>query len=114
MMTPKMRVAELETPGFMLARRLTLPSQSTLEVLSSGLAVAQSMTVWMPTSAAGSDEGSPRSACIVTSSNGDKVPLHALPLTYTYVAVLRPYLALNAVSDTCLRIDCDSTISPST
>lgn len=41
----------------------TLPSQSILEVLSSGRAVEQSMMVWMPTSAAGSDVGSFRSAC---------------------------------------------------
>ena len=39
-----------------------LPSQSTLSVDSSGLAVAQSITVWMPTSAAGSEDGSVRSA----------------------------------------------------
>ena len=46
----------------------TLPSQSILEVLSSGRAVEQSMMVWIPTSAAGSDVGSFRSAC--TRGNG--------------------------------------------
>ncbi len=40
----------------------TLPSQSIFVVGSSGRAVAQSMTVWMPTNAAGSDDGSFRSA----------------------------------------------------
>lgn len=41
---------------------LTLPSQSTLLVGSSGRAVEQSMTVCTPTSAAGNDVGSLRSA----------------------------------------------------
>lgn len=47
--------------------RATLPSQSTLEMLSSGRLVAQSMTVWMPTRAAGMEEGSVRSADTVVA-----------------------------------------------
>ena len=47
--------------------RAFLPSQSTVAADSSGLAVAQSTTVCTPTSAAGSDEGSVRSAWTVVA-----------------------------------------------
>ena len=52
--------------------RAFLPTQSTFWVDSSGLAVAQSMTVWMPTRVAGRDEGSPRSACTVVAPQSRK------------------------------------------
>jgi len=52
--------------------RAFLPSQSTFVVDSSGRAVAQSMTVWMPTRVAGRDEGSPRSACTVVAPQSRK------------------------------------------
>ena len=45
----------------------TLPSQSIFWVLSSGLAVQQSMIVWMPTRAAGMLVGSLRSADTVVA-----------------------------------------------
>ena len=45
----------------------TFPFQSIFCVLSSGRAVEQSMTVWMPTRAAGKLVGSFRSACTVVA-----------------------------------------------
>lgn len=47
--------------------RATLPSQSIFSVDSSGRAVAQSMTVWMPTRAAGKEDGSVKSAWTVVA-----------------------------------------------
>lgn len=56
----------LVMPGFCQFQQQTLPSQSILLVGSSGRAVEQSTTVCTPTSAAGSDIGSLRSACAGT------------------------------------------------
>lgn len=50
--------------------RATLPSQSIFWADSSGRAVAQSTTVWMPTSAAGMEVGSFKSTC--NSKSGGK------------------------------------------
>lgn len=62
----------------------TLPSQSTFCVLSSGLAVAQSMIALMPTRVAGREVGSVRSACMAADTGRPYTSISSIFLQVTW------------------------------